>query len=168
MKLTDERIEEIKAAEKAATPGPWENDPAWNVVEKVGDDVPLMDCLHREDAQLVIILRNTISDLLAEREEREREIERYLWMMKELAEMARAALGIKQTEWPQCPSNKHRLFHKIETALDAAAALREQIEEVREWDEKKRSYKWQPGLLQMAHKQNSDELRAILDKKARE
>ena len=76
MKLTDERIEEIKAAEKAATPGSWENIPAWNVVEKVDDDVPLMDCLHKKDAQLVVILRNTIPELLADREERGREIER--------------------------------------------------------------------------------------------
>ena len=163
MKLTDERIEEIKAAEKAATPGPWENIPAWNVVEKVGDDVPLMDCLHREDAQLVVILRNTIPELLTEREERE-------WLLKE----AREERDLEQAMRLRADSRRIAVYarstDKLETRAESAeaenAALREQIEAVREL-----ASQWSPNKFAFlpaaaARERCGDQIRAILNKKA--
>ena len=70
--LTPERLAELKALEKAATPGPWVTRFDGAVYrEVVRGEVPVCEHASREEAALIAALRNAASALIAAAEERD-------------------------------------------------------------------------------------------------
>ena len=164
MKITDDRIREIEKAEKAATEGPWRADDEYiyDATRRLAACNGRREC---ENATFIALARTAIPELLAERKEREREIERlegeveqvHVDATQDLADAARLSREAMDA-----------LTTRAETAESENAALKEQIGEVRE------AHKLPPIPFEMVVNMTSrkagawERIDAILTKKASE
>ena len=104
--LTPERLAELKALEKAATPGPWVTRFDGAVYrEVVRGEVPVCEHAGRAEAALIAVLRNAAPALIAAAEDRDElrkraetaEKQEELWRedaSKQLGELAQANLAL--------------------------------------------------------------------------